>query len=132
MTPIEAGALFRIAKAAFAHQKFDEYTPDVWAEALAELTFTDARAAVMQLEQTQSFISAADIRLTVKRARAARLANVDQIQPPPDLDPDDVSAWLKWKRDTIQAIADGAPEPPPIQLASHPMPAALSHVFRRP
>lgn len=110
MTPTQAGALYRIARAGLPHQKFDEYTPDLWAELFADLAFDDARAALVDMVKRQTFVSAAEIIAEVKRIRARRIEQ-HPIIPPADMDPDDVLRYLEWVKAARKAVADGDTPP---------------------
>ncbi len=123
MNATEATQLTRLDAAICPAQAFDEYTPDVWRELLADLRFEDARLAVVHLGATLRFISPADIRAEVRRIRADRLERVPVPPPPPGVD------YLRWLRDTRRRIADGTFEPPP-EIEGR-KPPALDHVFRR-
>lgn len=121
MTPTEAGALFRIYRGAFAHAKYDEFTPDVWAEVLGDLPFADARAALIELTKTKPYIAVSDIRAEVNKIRRRRLAAYGPITPPDEL-ADDPAGYSAWIRETTKAIADGTmkPEDKPAELTGDP------------
>lgn len=61
MSPEEALAISRIARAAFPAQRFDEYTVDVWADALADEDFGEIRAAIGRLVKHQTFASVGEL-----------------------------------------------------------------------
>lgn len=69
MTTEEALALTRIAKAAWPAQKWDEYTIDLWVDALADTDFGEARDAVRRLVKQQTFASVAEIIAETKAHR---------------------------------------------------------------
>lgn len=127
MTPTETVALLRIVKAICPAQKFDEFTPDVWAELLADLRLDDCRVAVKALGNRQVFIAPAEIRHEVRRIRADRLDRHPLPAPPAGLSP---SQTIAWQRQTTRAIADGTYEPREVER-TRPMPA-LENVFPRP
>jgi hypothetical protein len=130
MTPTQAGALFRIARAGLPHQKFDEYTPDLWAELFADVSFDDARVALLDMVKRQTFVSAAEIIAEVKRIRARR---IDQrpIVPPADMDPDDVPRYLEWVKAARKAVADGATPPALDRYKARDM-RAIQGTFKEP
>lgn len=113
-------------------QKFDADTPAFWAVLLADVRYEDARQAIVVLLQRQPFVAPADIVAEVRRIRAARLDRADHVLP--DVDPDDVHAWLKARREGIAALADGLAEAPlEIEGAQDSrVRAALPGMFRRP
>jgi hypothetical protein len=74
MTHEEIVKLCRYIQAACPAQRFDEYTPDVWAEVFpASLTLDDCRAAVITIKQRQRYIDPSDIIAEVRRIRSNRL-----------------------------------------------------------
>lgn len=129
MIASEALALARYAKAARPQQKWDEYTPDVWADALDDVRYADAKTAVVALTKAAAFIDVPAIRAEVKRLRRDRLDR----NPLPAFpgDPDDVAAELAWKREWIARIGDGEAPPEPAALPAREMPA-LGALLRRP
>lgn len=66
MTPREAAAILGIVTQACPAQKVNKYTPDVWAELLADVDYHAALAAVYEVAKRQDFISPAAIRAEVK------------------------------------------------------------------
>jgi hypothetical protein len=130
MTPTQAGALFRIARAGLPHQKFDEYTPDLWAELFADVPFEDARTALVDMVKRQAFVSAGEIISEVKRIRTRRIEQ-HPIIPPPDMDPDDVPRYLTWKAQATRAVADGKVPEPVGALVSRDM-KQLESTFKEP
>jgi hypothetical protein len=105
----EALAITRFVKAACTGQKFDEYTADVWAELLADVAFTDARAAVSKLGKLIPFIGPPEIIAEVKRIRAERLQRFGNSEP--EYDGDDVREGLRAVREFRRRIADGDTPP---------------------
>lgn len=107
MTPQEALVLCRYAKAACPQQAFDEYTPDAWADLLADLPFNDAQTALKAVVKRQPFVSPSEIREGVQQIRKERRAAYGPISPPDDLDPNDHRAYVRWLTETNRAIDDG-------------------------
>lgn len=69
MNAAEALNVTRIVRAAFPAQKFDEFTIDVWAEALKDVSYYEARDAITRLVTKQTFASVAEI---IEEARTYR------------------------------------------------------------
>lgn len=113
-------------------QRFDDETPAFWQLALADVRYEDARDAVVGLARNRGFIGTDDIVTEVRRIRTERTKAADRILP--DVDPDDVHAWLAARRAGVTALADGRTDPPPAiegQQDSR-LRAALPSMFRRP
>lgn len=108
MIPTESLALTRFVRAACPQQKLDEFTPDAWHELLADLAFTDCKAAVVELAKRQPFVSPAEIRAEVRRARNERI-RADMTDP--EYDRDDVAAGLAAIRSRRRALGDGTAAP---------------------
>lgn len=68
MTPEEAVLISRLVKAACPSQKFDEYTPDVWAPMLADIDYGAAEKAIVEIGKRQKWIAPSDIIAEVRRA----------------------------------------------------------------
>lgn len=73
MTPEQALGICRLVKAACPAQKFDEYTPDVWAPMLADVDFDQAQKAIVEIGKRQPWIGPSDIVSEVKRSSAPAL-----------------------------------------------------------
>ena len=69
MKSIEAAMLCRYVAAGCPQQKFDEHTPDVWQDLLADMPFGVAMIATRSLVQSQTFVSPSEIRRAVSRMR---------------------------------------------------------------
>ena len=110
MNATQALVLTRLVRGACPSQKFDEYTPDVWFEMLADLQFDDARQAVIELGKRQTFISPAEIRARIQSVRDTRIRDAFVDVPAADADPDDVGLWLASVRAVNARIADGGVE----------------------
>lgn len=133
MTPTEAALLCRLTKSACPQQKFDEYTPDLWGELLADVRFIDAKEALMTIAARQPFVAPSEIIAEVKRIRSKRIAEFGPIPPPPaeELDPDNWRAFQQWQIDTERAIADGDLKPAELDLPKRDM-KQLENTFKRP
>lgn len=106
--------LFRMARAAFPAQKFDDYTPDLWVELFAEIPYEDARAALVWCAKSKEWLNVKDLLGEVRRIRGKRIdENLDNLVPPADLDPDDEHEYRRWLAGAIKALGDGwVPEQP--------------------
>lgn len=104
MIATESLALTRFVRAACPQQKFDEYTPDAWHELLADLEFADCKTAAVELARRQPFVSPAEIRAEVRRARAER-CRADMTDPAYELN--DVAGGLAAIRERRRALGDG-------------------------
>lgn len=83
MNAKEALSIVRIVRAACPAQKLDEYTIDVWADALADTDFGEAREAVRRLVRRQPFIAVSEIIGEVaqhRRDAMRRLASLDTLR----------------------------------------------------
>lgn len=114
MTPKEAAALLTVC-AGFDNRKPDPDTAKAWSLALNGLDFIAARDAVVaHYSESREWIMPADIRNRVRRERAARIED-EVFHPPANLDPDDVSAYIRWLDRERRAVGDGAqPTAPPV------------------
>lgn len=132
MNVTQTTRLCRAIAALAPAQKFDDETPAIWSVVLAGVRYEDAREAVVAIAQRQAFIAPADVIAEVRRIRRNRLASADRMLP--DVDPDDVPAWLAARRGQLAALADGDLEAPPVLDAPQDarLTRALPHVFRRP
>ncbi len=98
MNSQEATALCRLVKAACPAQKFDEYTPDVWAPMLANVDFDAAQKAVVEIGKRQPWISPSDIIAEVRnhgggsvpyhRPMREVLADLERTSTPPPPPPE--------------------------------------------
>lgn len=114
MTPTEVVMLTGYLRAHFPSQPVDEFTTEALEETLAPYPATDCRQAVLNVaERGETWCSPTDVKAEVKRIRARRLADYGPIEPPADLDPDNVVGWQQWLRAMRKAIADGTVTAPP-------------------
>ena len=110
MTKAEVARLLAVA-AAFDQRTTGEEDDVAWLAAVGDLSFTDARTAVIaHYRESRERIMPADIRERVETARARRIADAPPVQIPPELADDPVAA-NEWKRAQYAAIADGRPAP---------------------
>jgi hypothetical protein len=86
-----------------------------WHDALGDLDRDDAITAVRaHYSESTDWLMPAHVRTRVRKIRADRAVSLDQVQPPPDLDPDDVPAYLTWLRRELETVAGGGqPTIPP-------------------
>ena len=124
MTPTEALALCRLAKAACPQQAVDEFTPDAWHLLLEDLRFDDAKDALIEVCKRQPFVAPAEIRTGVERIRKARL-DAHPLPTPPEGMTD--AQELTWKRDMRDRIADGEVFPV-VELSTGEPPAAVGRL----
>lgn len=103
MNKQETALIIRSVKALCPAQKFDEYTPDLWNEVLADTDFTDAKAAIIALRRASPWVGPSEIDAEVRRIRAARLERI--IEPTPNHA--EGVAYHEELRALRKAIADG-------------------------
>ena len=119
MKPTEAVQLVGIIRALCPGQKLEDLTPDAWQLVLDDVTYTDAQQAVRtvyrRLAEADDWkgyarIEAKDVLAECRRMWRTRLDRLDpeQLIPPPNLTP---RQDVQWRRDTMRAIAAGAPVP---------------------
>lgn len=108
--------LCRYIRALCPQQKFDEYTPDAWADVLSGYQLDDARRAAAAVARRQPFVSPSEIIAEIRRTRAAASGVPDGpglSGPPPDADPDDARGYLA-------ALRSGRTRTPRAELTAHP------------
>lgn len=132
MNPIEAVSLTRYLRAHFPSQPIDEFTSEAFHELLEPYTLSDCRRAVLAIaERGDEWCPPTVVKAEVKRIRAKRIADYGPIEPPADVDPDDVRGYQRWLGNITKAIADGdLTPPPPIETGRHDVIAELGHVGR--
>lgn len=119
MNRAHAVQLVGIIRALCPGQKLEELTPDAWHLVLDDVTYADAQHAVRTVyrrladdDRPMGYrrVEAADVLAECRRIWRARLDHLDpeQLIPPPDLTP---RQEIEWRRNTIRAIAAGAPVP---------------------
>lgn len=109
MNAAEAVALARYARAGRPQQKWDEYTPDVWADALDDVRYEDAAAAVKYLVKNARYIDVEAIRDRVSKVRGERISQALAKRPPaPGELGDNAYYETRWARAWLTAVADGA------------------------
>lgn len=106
MTPAEAQVLLSMA-AAYDNRKPDPDAAKAWAAALDDLRFEDCREALLaHYRDSTEWLMPAMVRRSVKRLRAARIAEHPPLTPPADLDGDE-RATRKWLAAATRRIGDG-------------------------
>lgn len=114
MTPTEVVLLTGYMRAHFPHQPIDEFTTEALEELLAPYPPADCKRAVLNLaERGEQWCKPTDVKAEVKRIRNKRVADYGVIEPPADLDPDNVVGYQRWLGAMHRGIADGTIEPPP-------------------
>lgn len=106
MNKPEVIRLCGLIKTLIPHQAFDAQTPLAWLPILADVTMTDAQSVVRTLAGEQPYIAVSDIVKGAKRIRADRLAHAETIVP--NVDPDDVAAYIRVRRQILAQAAAGA------------------------
>jgi hypothetical protein len=129
----EAVILCRFTKSVCPQQAFDAYTPDAWALVLADIRMVDAKEAVVAIKRRQPWVDPSEIIAEVKRIRRKRIDEYGPIVPPPDLDPDNTTAYTAWWVGVQRAIADGEMKPAAevAGVKARPM-KQIEGTFRRP
>jgi hypothetical protein len=114
MSPREAVDLARYVRAHFPQQPVDEFTADALAETCGAYPAADCRLAVLNLaERGDEWCPPTAVKAEVKRIRAKRIADYGVIEPPADMDPDNVVGYQRWLSAMRKGIADGTIAPPP-------------------
>ena len=95
-------------RAHFPSQPVDEYTTEALEEILAPFPAEDCRRAVLNIaDRGEKWCSPTEVRDEVRRIRAKRIAEYGPIDPPADINPDDIRGYQRWLANTTRAIADG-------------------------
>jgi hypothetical protein len=114
MKPTEVVMLTGYLRAHFPSQPVDEFTTEALEETLRNYPAGDCRQALLNIaERGEKWCSPTDIKAEVKRIREKRIRDYGVIQPPADLDPDNVVGYQAWLTAMNKQIADGtitAPE----------------------
>lgn len=121
MNRAETGGLLALC-VAFDRRTVGDADILAWHEVLNDLPFEDCKAAVMDhFRSSKEWLMPADIRATVGRLRAARLAHPDAV---PDADPDDVPGYIAALRQGRHRAADGGPTRalPPLEAITRRIP----------
>lgn len=114
-----------LAKASLADQTIAK--PDIniarqWAEILGDIDLHDALTAVDQhyTEETRRLMPA-DVRNRVRKIRAERVRNANSaLLEPPDIDPNNVVAYLEARRERGRRIANGEQLTEPVAVGAEP------------
>jgi hypothetical protein len=117
--------------AAYDRRTIGEADVAAWHDALRDVPFGDASTAVTEhYVRVSDWIGVSDVRNGVRRIRAERLARAGSA-PPPDVDPDDVPAYLDAYRRQRRRLADGGVLPPVGELPARDVTPLLRRVGRR-
>ncbi|HET7388165.1 MAG TPA: hypothetical protein VFJ19_16040 [Nocardioidaceae bacterium] len=131
MRPTEVVMLTGYLRAHFPSQPVDEYTTEALEELLAPYPAADAKQAVLTIAQRgEKWCSPTDVQAEIRRIRAQRVADYGPIEPPADLDPDNVVGYQRWLGAMHKGIADGTiAAPPAIDVGQHrDVIAELGHI----
>lgn len=110
----EAIMLCRYVQALCPAQKFDQYTPDAWLDALGQFPYQLAKRAALQCAATGGgFVSPSDITAMIRSMRRAVRPHIrrelDAIDEGSPDDPDeDFVAWSRQRNQRIAKLADEA------------------------
>lgn len=103
-------ALVAFVQAIRPTQDMDDMTPKAWQWVLADVDIDAAREAVLDIARREKWIDPSEIVKTVRRSRRDRLKAVgDDLAP--NVDPDDVTAWVAELRALRTAVAHGRVTP---------------------
>lgn len=109
MKPTEVVMLTGYLRAHFPSQPVDEYTTEALEETLRNYPPADCRQALLNIaERGEKWCSPTDIKAEVKRIREKRIADYGVVQPPADLDPDNIVGYRQWLTAVNKQIADGS------------------------
>lgn len=115
MNKLDTAKLFRMARAAFPAQKFDEFTPDLWEELFADYPYEDMRAGLLYCTKTSEWLNVKDLLGEVRRIRRKRIDEAfEGLYPPAEVrDSEDPRAYIRWLAAATKALGDGqVPEAP--------------------
>ena len=119
MTPTEVVLLTGYLRAHFPSQPVDEFTTEALEELLAPFPAADCKRAVLNIaDRGEQWCAPTAVRDEVRRIRAKRIADYGVIEPPADMDPDNVVGYQRWLGSMHKAIADGTITAPPVIEAS--------------
>lgn len=131
MNRMEVVALGKWCQAAFPQQKWDQYTPDVWADLLEDYSAEDAKQAAKTLATRQPFIALSDLVGEIKSIRKARILAAGPEVLGAGVDADDVGAYLQKVRSDVKSIGDGSAEPDHETGSLRPVGALLADLADR-
>jgi hypothetical protein len=95
--------LVRAIQATCPSQDIDDYTPDAWYPAVADMDFEDCLAAVGALSKWLRYIAVCDVVEEVEAIRNDRRARVPREQLLPETDPDNV---LEYRAELAKLVRD--------------------------
>lgn len=132
MKPTEVVLLTGYLRAHFPSQPVDEFTTEALEEILAPFPAADCKRAILNIaDRGEHWCAPTDVRKEVRRIRAKRVADYGPIEPPADLDPDNVVGYQRWLAAMHRGIADGTIVPPPaIEAGTRDVIAELGHIGR--
>ena len=107
MNITETTALITWQKIIKPAQEFDDLTPRAWQPILRDVSVDDARAVVVDLARTASWIDPNDIVAAARRLRRERLTTAGFTELAPNVDPDNPAGWIAERRALREAIASG-------------------------
>lgn len=114
MTPTEVVLLTGYLRAHFPSQPVDEFTTEALEELLMPYPAADCRQAILNLaDKGEQWCAPTSVRSEVKRIREKRVRDYGPIEPPADLDPDNVRGYQRWLQTMHKGIADGTITAPP-------------------
>ena len=132
MKPTEVVLLTGYLRAHFPSQPVDEFTTEALEEILAPFPAADCKRAILNIaDRGEHWCAPTAVREEVRRIRAKRIADYGPIEPPADLDPDNVVGYQRWLSAMHRGIADGSIVPPPaIEPGARDVIAELGHIGR--
>ena len=132
MKPTEVVLLTGYLRAHFPSQPVDEFTTEALEEILAPFPAADCKRAILNIaDRGEHWCAPTAVREEVRRIRAKRIADYGPIEPPADLDPDNVVGYQRWLSAMHRGIADGSiVSPPAIEPGARDVIAELGHIGR--
>lgn len=108
MTPQETSRILAVCTT-YDYRKVQEIDVIAWHEAIGDLDFIDARAAVVaHYRESRERIMPADVRAHYRSIRRARVAGIDPESLVGDIDPSDADAYHAAMRMRWNAVLSGA------------------------
>ena len=117
---------------AFPQQKWNDATPEVWAELLEPYSYEDGRAAAkaLTLKPGQRFVAISELVEQIKLIRRKRFDGVNPEQLGASAPGDDVRAYLDAVKRDVKAIGDGVPVEAVVAGEHRPVNALLESLSR--